>query len=134
MLHAANLSPLLRFVSMRDLLDLFTLLRDFREPLASPEGLQRAIQLLLKIGESLGIDPALLARLRSIAEEPHVFEILLAVLRYALSLFDQTPQSTGDDTVTRDNISIQSLSLADWFAIVMQLIELLRRLRQQQTS
>jgi hypothetical protein len=128
-----HLSPLFRFASLRDLLDLLAMLRDFREPLSSPEGLRRAIDLLLKAGESLGVDSALLAKLRSIADDPHVFEIALAVLRYALSFVNQASQSAialdqSSDAIPSD-VSVQSLGLAEWFALLMQLIELLRRFR-----
>jgi hypothetical protein len=131
--RTANLSPLFRFISLRDLLDLIALLRDFREPLGSPEGLRRAIDLLLKLGQSLGVDPALLARLNAIANNPQVFDLLLAVVRFALSLVDQASPSASDETPLQSSIAIQSLNLADWLAIVMQLVELLRRFRHQPT-
>ena len=129
----AKLSPLFRFASLRELLDLLAMLREFREPLGSPEGLRRAIDLLLKAGESLGVDPALLANLRAIADDPHVFEIALAVLRYAMSFVSQASQSvialdqTSDAAQTE--MSTASLGVAEWFALLMQLVELLRRLR-----
>jgi hypothetical protein len=109
------------------------MLRDFREPLGTQEGLRRAIDLLLKAGESLGVDPALLAKLRAIADNPHAFEIVLAVLRYALSFVNQASQSTialdQSSGAAETEVSAQSLGITEWFALLMQLIELLRRLR-----
>jgi hypothetical protein len=132
MTRPANLLPLFRFASLRDLLDLLAMLREFREPLSSPEGFRRAIDLLLKAGESLGVDPAVLAKVRAIADDPRVFEIALAVLRYALSFANQASQTTialDQANAAETDVSAQSLGIAEWFALLMQLIELLRRLR-----
>jgi hypothetical protein len=127
MSRPTHLSPLFRMISLRELFDLLTLLRDFREPLSTPEGLHRAIDVLLKLGQSLGLDPALLTKLRTIADDPHVFEILLAVVRFALSFVNQ-PQTTIAQDPT--NASTQSLNVTDWFALLMQLLELVRRMRR----
>jgi hypothetical protein len=130
MSHTVKLVPLFRMISLRDLFDVLAMLRDFREPLASPEGLRRAVDLLLKLGESLGLDRALLAKVREFADDPHVFEIVLAVLRFTLSFVGQDPQSTIAQSTLTDDATAQSLSIADWFALVMQLLELLRKLKQ----
>jgi hypothetical protein len=137
MTHAASSLPLFRFASLRDLLDLLAMLRDAREPVTTPEGLKNAIEVLLKLGEAIGVEPALLDRVRSIAEEPHVLEIALAVLKYALSLYEFTSQAAiahghvGHDAADHGSLTVQSIGLAGWLAIAMQVFELLKRLRNE---
>ncbi len=75
-----------RLSKLRDVLELLGLLRDLREPLASPDGLHGVIEVLLGLAEMLGIDAAWIARLRKLADDPRLFEILLAVARYVASL------------------------------------------------
>ncbi|MCC7085945.1 MAG: hypothetical protein IT427_13160 [Pirellulales bacterium] len=131
---SVQISPLVHVPSLRELLELVAMLRDFRQPLGSSEGLRSAIDMLLKLGQALGVDPTLLARLRSLSEDPHLFELALAVLRYALSFRNPTSQSTisleSSSDTNQAEFSSQSLGFAEWFTLLMQLFELLRRLRK----
>jgi hypothetical protein len=115
---------------LRDWLDLLAALGDFNQPINSPEGLRQAIAVLLRLGETVGLDPVWLARFGAVLEDPAVFDIVLAVEKYLLRLITAAPRPTPTTgTQPGENITIQSLSLNDWLSLIAEVLQLLGRLR-----
>ncbi len=110
--------------NLRDWLDLLAALRDFNQPISTPEGLRQAIALLLRIGGTLGIDLAWLAQLGNLLNNPAVFDIVLAIERYLLTLIATKPTSGSGNSQPGSEITIQALSLSDWLAIITQLLQI----------
>ncbi len=76
--------PLGAWSRLRELLQVIADLQDVSAPLTSPEGLRRAVELVLRLGELLGLDPAWLERLRPILTDDGVLNIVLAVWQFVL--------------------------------------------------
>ncbi|MGE0610278.1 MAG: hypothetical protein AB7O62_24525 [Pirellulales bacterium] len=119
-----------RWNKIRELLALLAGLREIRDPLVSEPGLRQSLELLLRLAEMVGVDPAWTARLRRILAEPGIFAIVLAIVQYALG----TPaERTTDDTIrmaaANGAVELHAADFADWLPLVIQLIHLLRELR-----
>jgi hypothetical protein len=82
MLHPHTAIQLSINTKLRELLDLLAALRDIRDPLASPEGLHASLELLFRFAEFAGIDRAWTDRIRTILDDPRIFDIILAIVRY----------------------------------------------------
>jgi hypothetical protein len=110
--------PALRLAKLRELLDLIAALRQIDWPVDSADDLKAAIALLVRLSDLLGIDSQWTARLKSILEDPKVFEIVLAIVRFLSSQI----ATHGAARV----LEIEPKSLAAWLPIVLQILELLR--------
>jgi hypothetical protein len=111
---------------LRDLLALLMAVQQMREPISSPAGLRQAIELLARLAELLGIDPAWIERLRAILSDEHVFNIVLAIVQYLLFvLWDDDEVSVLDFSTCE----VDAQSFADWFPLVVDLLTLWRILR-----
>ena len=124
--------PALRLAKLRELLDLLAALRQISWPIATADDLRRAVALLVRLGQLVGLDPAWTARLQSILDNPDVFDIVLAIARYlsrqfAIDAANDGVFALGDDPVTLD---IDAQSFAAWLPIVLQILNLLRQLKQ----
>jgi hypothetical protein len=116
--------------NLRDWLELISGLRNFDQPIDSPDGLKQAIAILAQLGETLGLDADWIDQFRAALENPAVFDIVLAVDRYLLTLFAKQPQPSL--RVLADSprdIEAQALGIQDWLAIVTELLQLLGRLK-----
>ncbi len=124
--------PLRAWSRLRELLQVIADLQDVNAPLTSPDGLRRAVELVLKLGELLGLDPAWLERLRPILTDDGVLNIVLAVWQFVLGA---RHEADGEETIrcqvlgTDAPVVVTRQALADWLPIVVQLISLLRIVR-----
>jgi hypothetical protein len=124
--------PLEAWSRLRELLQVISDLQDIDAPLTSPEGLRRAVELVLKLGELLGLDAAWLDRLRPILADDGVLNIVLAVWQFVLGA---RHEFSSDDAIrcrvagVEGPVVVTQQSLADWLPIVVQLISLLRIVR-----
>ena len=107
-------------------------LQDLDVALTSPEGLRRAVELVLRLGELLGLDAAWLDRLRPIVTDDGVLRIVLAVWQFVLG----ARHGVDADEAVRCQVAgvetpvvVTQQALADWLPIVVQLISLLRIVR-----
>ena len=66
---------------LRELFALLEALRAIREPLSTPEGLRASLELVFRIAEFVGVDRTWTDRVRTILDNPRVFDIVLAVVR-----------------------------------------------------
>ena len=125
--HAA----IVRLTTLRDLLALLAALRDLREPVTSPAGLRQSISLLLRLAELVGIEPAWIERLRTILDDPGAFNIVLAVVQYALGLAAR--EAAGVVRLagceSDEGIEVTAEALAEWLPPVIQIVGLLRQIR-----
>src|SRR3954447_13359426 len=80
--------------NLRDWLALISAVRNFDQPIDSPEGLKQAIAIVAQLGETLGLDADWIEQFIAALENPAVFEIALAVDRYLLTLFTKQPEPT----------------------------------------
>jgi hypothetical protein len=115
---------------LRDWLALISAVRNFNQPIDSPDGLRQAIAILAQLGETLGLDADWIDQFRAALENPAVFDIVLAIDRYLLTLFAK--QSQPSLRVLADSsrdVAAQSLGIQDWLAIVTELLQLLSRLK-----
>ena len=124
--------PLGAWSRLRELLQAIADLQDLDAALTSPDGLRRAVELVLRLGELLGLDPAWLDRLRPIVTDDGVLRIVLAVWQFVLG---SRHEVAADETVrcrvsgVEEPVVVTQQALADWLPIVVQLISLLRIVR-----
>lgn len=122
-----------RLTTLRDLLALLAALRELREPVTSPAGLRQSIALLLRLAELIGIEPAWIERLRRILEDPGAFNIVLAVVQYALGLASRDSSSGGVVRLAGcdgdEGVEVTAEALAEWLPPVIQIVGLLRQIR-----
>jgi hypothetical protein len=124
--------PLGSWSRLRELLQAIADLQDLNAALTTPDGLRRAVELVLRLGELLGLDAAWLDRLRPILTDDGVLQIVLAVWQFVLGARHEVD---ADEAVRcRVNgvdapVVVTQQSLADWLPIVVQLISLLRMVR-----
>lgn len=154
-MHAQLARPTQR---IRDLLELLAGLRSIDQPLTTADGLRASLELLLRLAEFVGIEPSWTDRIRQILNDPRVFELVLAVVRYldgfvnaaapndgvsaAASTGEQTAQprdintseintsDIGDSTINDSIIAtVDAQAFIDWLPIVVQILSLLNKLR-----
>jgi hypothetical protein len=120
---------------LRELLDLLAALREIREPLTSPAGLRASLELLLRLAEFVGIDPAWTDRIRRVLDDERAFDIVLAIVRYLHGLMttEEVIQSiaqynTAAEAPSRGEIAAQDF--LDWLPLILEIIALLRELRR----
>lgn len=124
--------PLGSWSRLRELLQAIADLQDLNAALTTPDGFRRAVELVLRLGELLGLDAAWLDRLRPILTDDGVLQIVLAVWQFVLGARHEVD---ADEAVRcRVNgvdapVVVTQQSLADWLPIVVQLISLLRMVR-----
>jgi hypothetical protein len=88
--------------------------------------------LLARLGQLVGVDPAWAARLQAILDNPAVFDIVLAIARFVSSQF--ATDAAGDQMLAHDDpvtLDIDAQSFTAWLPIVLQILDLLRQLKQQ---
>jgi len=124
--------PLESWSRLREVLQVIADLQDVDAPLTSPAGLRRSVELVLRLGELLGLDAAWLDRLRPIMTDEGVLNIVLAVWQFVLGARHES--DVGDAIRCRvagveAPVVVTQQSLADWLPIVVQLISLLRIVR-----
>ena len=119
-----------RWSKIRELLALLAELRDIAEPLTSAAGLRQSLELLLRLAEMVGVDPAWTDKLRAILDEPGVFAIVLAIVQYALGV---AAARATDEAVhmaaANGDVQLHAADFAAWLPLVIQVIHLLRELR-----
>jgi hypothetical protein len=121
---------------LRELLDLLAALREIREPLTSPAGLRASLELLLRLAEFAGVDPAWTDRVRRFLDDQRAFDIVLAIVRYLHGLLttEQIVQSIAEynapagQPTSRGEITAQDF--LDWLPLILEIIAILRQLRQ----
>lgn len=133
----ANPSIMLDWTRLRELVRLLAALREIRDPIETPQGLRQAIEVVLQIAALLGLDPKLLERLRAIAAEERTFNLVLAAIQFLLGLIvvdgqtddGQLRLTANGAPVDQPSIEVDLRSFLDWLPFVLQIIELILRLR-----
>src|SRR5262245_13483052 len=121
------------FDKLRELLRLIAALRGMKEPLTSPDGLRQALEILLQLAGFAGLDPAVADRLRTILADERVFANVLAIVQYIAGLLALS-LDLGEGRVRLSSagngaeVFIEAADFFDWLPIVLEIIELLRRL------
>jgi hypothetical protein len=119
-----------RFGSLRQLLDLLAQFGRLDEPITTPTGLRRAIELAVAAGRLFGIDPAWLDRLQSALDNRAVFAVLLALVQLAAQAATASNDDRGLRVSSADaDVVLTGQAIADWLPIVLELVELIRLLR-----
>jgi hypothetical protein len=116
---------------LRELLGLLEALRAIREPLSTPDGLRASLELLLRLAEFVGVDPSWTTRVRTILDDPRVFDIALAVVRYLDGLVDGeiSARYLAEKEATAAT-AFEARDFVEWFPLVLQIIALVRELRR----
>jgi len=115
---------------LRELLGLLDALRGIREPLHTPEGLRASLELLLRLAEFAGVERSWTDRVRTILDNPRVFDIVLAIVRYLDGLMEgeQTARLIAE-TEAAGGDAFEAQDFIDWFPLILQIITFLRELR-----
>lgn len=119
---------------LRDLLRLLSELRALRDPLTSPEGLRQAIELVLRLATTFGLDQSLADSLRTIISDERIFQLVLAVIRYVAGVL-QLEGEMADGRLRFNSLDsaqateVEMRSFLEWLPIVIQLLELIRGFR-----
>jgi hypothetical protein len=120
---------------LRELLGLLDALRAIREPLHIAEGLRASLELVLKLAEFAGVDRTWTDRVRTILDNPRVFDIVLAVVRYLDGLMDgEQAARMIAETESAGAEAFEAQDFIDWFPLILQIITLLRELRRTAKS
>jgi hypothetical protein len=119
-----------RFASLRQLLELVSQIGRMSEPITSPGGLRKAIEIVVSLGRLIGLDAAWLERLQAALDNDAVFGVVLALVRLAA----QAATARNDDAGLRirsadADVVLTGQAIADWLPIVLELVEMLRLLR-----
>ena len=114
---------------LRDLLALLAAVRQLRDPLTTAPGLRAALELLARLAELVGIEPAWIERVRLVLENEHVFNVVLAIVRYVSSLIDDDPDTNDFELAAAEGYLFDAKSFSQWLPLVLELLILWRRLR-----
>lgn len=117
--------------TLSELLDLLAKLSKLSAPLNTPDGLRGAIDLLLRLGSLVGLDSDWLDWLRGILEDQAVFNLVLAVLNYALSVIEP-PQAGSMSDLSHNSgtkLTTQAIPIAVWLSLFAEIAQLLQKLR-----
>lgn len=120
--------PFERLTKLRDVLDLVAAVRDLDDPFGSVEQFRRLVDLVTRLGAFCGVDQTWLDRWEAILTDDELVGAVLAVARYVLSL---TTKSTTANRATDalPTVVIDRQSYADWLPLVIELLQLVLRLR-----
>ncbi|RIK84412.1 MAG: hypothetical protein DCC68_01660 [Planctomycetota bacterium] len=119
-----------RFASLKELVALLKSLGRLDEPITTPAGLRRVIELALSLGKLVGLDATWLQRLQSALDNEAVFELVLALVRLAAQAATARNHEKGLRIQTADaEVVLSATAITDWLPIVLELIELFRLLR-----
>jgi hypothetical protein len=111
---------------LHDLLNLLAELRSLSNPFDSPAALKSTLELLADLGSILGLNHDLLNWLTDIENNAALSDLILSAGRFLESLIS-APAPTTPPTNT---ITIQSLGLTQLLPLILELIQLLHRLRK----
>lgn len=114
---------------IRDLLRLVAVLRGDVPPLTEPEGLRQALEVILKLGELGGLDAEWLVRVRSIVENPTVFQLVLSLTRFVCGLLDGDDEGEAEPQAFAALATVEAQSVLVWLPLVIQLVGLWRQIR-----
>lgn len=120
-----------RFATIRDILDLIRRIGDIGEPITTPEGLGKAIEILLRFAELVGIDPEWTDKLRTIVKDENVFLIVLAIVRFVLGMPSRQAAPNEFHVLMHDGgtLVVDAQSFLQWLPVVLQIISLIRQIR-----
>jgi hypothetical protein len=116
---------------MRDVLELMGRIRQIQSPITSPDGLRQTIELVLHFAELLGVSGDFADRLRQILNDESVFQIVLSIVRFLLDMAG-AESAEGNLRASFDvgnATRIERQSFLSWLPIVVQIINLIRRIR-----
>lgn len=119
---------------LHDLLNLLAELRDLANPFDSPAALKSTLELLADLGSILGVNHDLLNWLSNIENNAALLDLILSAGRFLESLVGQVSNlpSSAPVTATSNNppsLTTASLGLAQLLPLILDLVQLLNRLR-----
>lgn len=125
--------PLSRLGKIREVLELVAGIRDIDEPWTSPDGFRQAIALVLRFADLVGIDPKWTERVESILRDQGIFNIVLAIVQYVAGVAgkEQTDSTISVAAAGGAEVVIDQQSFLDWLPLVIQLMSLIRQIRQE---
>jgi hypothetical protein len=136
--------PPVKIAKLSSLLDLLDELRQAAASLATPEGLQNAIGLLIKIAEALGMDAAWAEQLQTILSDQNIFEVVLAIVRFLNSLLPGGGQPASATATVASaavasaavpaTVTLDAQAFIDWLPIVIQILQLLQQVAAGKTT
>ena len=97
------------------------LLRELNVSLSTPDGLRRAVELLLDLALLVGADPLWIDQLRKILGDERVFQLVQNILRFLAG--------RGDDVRPSALTDLDARRWLDWLPVALQIIALVRQLR-----
>jgi hypothetical protein len=115
---------------LHDLLNLLAELRNLSNPFDSPAALTSTLELLADLGSIIGVNHELLDWLTNIENNTPLLDLILSAGRFLESLVSPSNPSTSPT----GTITIQSLGLAQLLPLILELVQLLGRLRKPAAS
>ncbi len=112
-------------VNLQTLLALLKKLEQLAESLATADGLRQAIQLLVQLGTSAGLNSAWINQLQNLLTDSDAFNTVLSIIAYLESI----STSTADATLPANELAIDAGSLANWLPLVIQILQLIQSIR-----
>lgn len=131
--NVASLQPVpLGLGRLRELAGIVRAIRGLVEPITSPEGLRKAIDLVVRLARLLGVDASLLDRLQSILDDESLLRMVLAILQYVSGIAGGAEERGALRVAladTRQVVRVEAAALVDWLPLVIALLNLLREIR-----
>ncbi len=117
------------------LLSLLAELRAAAAALATPDGLKKAVGLLIDVADALGMDAAWTAKLKTLLSDQNVFEVALVIVQFIESLFGSSPPPLPSAAASAgDRVTLDAQAFADWLPVVMQILQVIEQLLGKGTA
>jgi hypothetical protein len=128
-----SLVKLPQFDKLREFLRLLAALASISEPITTPDGLRKALTVILQVAQFLGLDQAFIDRVRTILADEHVFQIVLSIVQYLAGVL-QLNRSQRDTRIRFEAVDgsvgtiIEAQDFIEWLPFVLQLVDLIQRI------
>ena len=118
-----------------NLASLLAELRAAAAALATPDGLKKAIAILIDVADALGMDAAWTAKLQALLSDQNVFEVALVIVQFIESLFGSSPPPLPSAAASAgDPVTLDAQAFADWLPVVMQILQVIEQLLGQKSG
>lgn len=116
---------------LTEVLRLMNLVREMGD-ITSPEGLRKAIQLVLELATRIGLDQKFIERLKTILGNDTEFQIVLVIVRYLSGLLHHTSEPADarlrfTSLDGNSHMDVTARGFLDWLPTVLQILDLIRR-------
>jgi hypothetical protein len=121
------------FDKLREFLRLLAALASIGEPITTPEGLRKALTVVLQLAQFLGLGQEFIDRVQKILADEHVFQIVLSIVQYLAGVLQMT-RGQHDSRIRFVAVDgslgtiVEAQDFIEWLPFVLQLVDLIQRI------